>query len=153
MGWAINANRKKDMLVSRKRNKANTITFSNKKWRKWQDINSHTKKVFWPDGQRFVKLRISTRTIKTIDKTGLSTLAKKAGLNLWKLPFIDARPMRLEFQRTKSPDVPRPKSRQNTMKNPDRLAASRKKPMVPKYIGGRIFWIRHGAEKEIFELI
>merc|ERR1719262_1692085 len=66
--WAINANCKKDMLVSRKRNKANTITFSNKKWRKWQDINSQTKKIFWPDGKRFVKLRISTRTIKSIDK-------------------------------------------------------------------------------------
>jgi len=77
----------------------------------------------------------------------------KARVNLWKLPFNDARSMRLEFLRTKSPDIPRPKNNRNNMKNLDRLAASRKKPMVPRYIGGRIFWIRDGADKDIYELI
>jgi large subunit ribosomal protein L28 len=141
------------MLTGRSRNKANTVTFSNKKWRKWQDLNSQSKNVFWPAGQRYVKLRISTRTIKTIDKVGLSTMAMHAKINLWKLPFKDARPLRLEFLRTKSLHVPRPKSRKNNMKNPVRLAASQKKPMVPRYVCGRIFWIRDGEEEDIYKLI
>merc|ERR1712007_419145 len=150
--WAITANRKKDMLAIRKRNKANTITFSNKKWRKWQDINSQSKKIFWPEGKRFVKLRISTKTIKSIDKIGLSAMAEHANIDLCKLPFKDARPERLEFLRTKTTYVPRPKSPRNCMKNAARLASSRKKPMIPRYIGGRIFWIRSGEENDIYEL-
>jgi large subunit ribosomal protein L28 len=141
------------MLTGQQRNKAHVVSFSNKKSRKWQQVNIRNKFLYWPEGERLVKLRISARSIRTIEKKGLSVMAKEAGLNLWKLPFNDARPMRLEFLRTKSPDVPRPKSRQNNMKNPDRLAASRKKPIVPRYIGGRIFWIRDGADKDIYELI
>merc|ERR1719456_888208 len=72
------SNGKRDMLTGRRRNKSNKVSFSNKKWRKWQDINSQTKKIFWPAGQRLVKLRISTKTNKTIDKKGLAVMAKDA---------------------------------------------------------------------------
>merc|ERR1711939_247104 len=149
----INARRKKDMLTGRSRNKANNVTFSNKKWRTWQEVNSQSKKVYWPAGQRFVKLRISTKTIKTIDKVGLTNLAKNAKINLWKLPFKDARPSRLEFLTTNISQVPRPKRQRSKIKNTERIAASKKKPMIPRYIGGRIFWIRDGEEKDIYEMI
>jgi large subunit ribosomal protein L28 len=56
--------------AGKKRNKANVVTFSNKHNRKWQEPNLQNKKVFWEEGQRWVKLRISTKAIKTIEKVG-----------------------------------------------------------------------------------
>lgn len=37
------------------------VTFSHKRNKKLQHVNLQYKKVFWPEGQRWVKLRISTK--------------------------------------------------------------------------------------------
>lgn len=47
--------------------------------------------------RRWVKLRLSTKAIKTIEKRGLQTMADEANIDLWKLPFEDARPQRREW--------------------------------------------------------
>jgi large subunit ribosomal protein L28 len=57
--------------TGKKRNKANVVTFSNKHNRKWQEPNLQHKKVYWEQGQRWVKLRICTKAIKTIEKVGV----------------------------------------------------------------------------------
>merc|ERR1712216_802631 len=116
-------------------------------------MGTQFKKVYWPTGQRFIKLRISMRTIRTLDKIGLSMMATYTEINLWKLPFKDFRSMRLEYLRMKSSQISRPKKCQNNMKNIKRLANSRKKLVVPRYIGGRIFWIRFRDEENIYKLI
>merc|ERR1711920_1095826 len=144
---------KRDMMTGQRRNKANNVSFSNKRTRKWQEVNLQDKRIYWPEGRRFVKLRIAARTIRTIDKNGVSAVAKKAGIDLWKLRFENCRPERLKRSITKIPQVPRPEIPKSKMKNPARLSASRKKPMVPRYIGGRVFWIREGEEKDIYRLI
>ncbi len=46
---------------------------------------------------RWVKLRLSTKAIKTVEKRGLQVMADEAGIDLWKLPFEDARPQRKEW--------------------------------------------------------
>lgn len=84
-------------LLGTKRNKANKVCFSNKKSRKWQEPNLQDKKVYWEAGQRWVALRLSTRAIKTLEKNGLDSMAAEAGIDLWKLPFRDARPERLQY--------------------------------------------------------
>jgi len=84
-------------LTGTKRNKANNVSFSCKHSRKWQEPNLQNKKVFWATGQRWVKLKITTRALKTIEKNGLDSMAKEAGVDLWKLPFEDARPQRLQY--------------------------------------------------------
>jgi hypothetical protein len=48
-------------FTGKKRNKANVVTFSNKHNRKWQEPNLQYKKVYWEQGQRWVKLRICTK--------------------------------------------------------------------------------------------
>jgi len=93
-------------LTGTQRNKANNVCFSNKKSRKWQEPNLQSKKVFWPGGQRWVRLRICTRAIKTIEKNGLDSMAAAAGLDLWKLPFEDARPQRLQYLAENKGKVP-----------------------------------------------
>jgi large subunit ribosomal protein L28 len=139
-------------LTGARRNKANTVTFSNKHNRKWQEPNLQQKKVWWEAGQRFVKLRISARAIKTLEKVGLEPMAKDAGLDLWKLPFEDMRPERLAYLAENPRRVPTPKaSHSRAMKNPERLAASKKQPKYPVYEeGGRIVWIRPGMEASVF---
>jgi large subunit ribosomal protein L28 len=38
--------------------------------------------VWWPQGNRWVKLKLSTKAIKTLENKGLQAMAKKAGINL-----------------------------------------------------------------------
>jgi large subunit ribosomal protein L28 len=137
-------------LTGARRNKANTVTFSNKHNRKWQEPNLQHKKVWWEGGQRFVKLRVTARAIKTLEKVGLEAMAKEAGLDLWKLPFEDMRPERLAWLAENPRRVPVAKDAAR-MRNPERLAASKKQPKYPVYEeGGRIVWIRPGMEASVF---
>jgi large subunit ribosomal protein L28 len=137
-------------LTGKKRNKANAVCFSNKKSRKWQEPNLQHKKVYWEEGQRWVKLNICTKAIKTLEKNGLSSMASEAGINLWQLPYEDARPQRLAYLAENPRKVPvavNPRA----MVNPEKLKASKKKPKYPVYEeGGRIMWIRPGMEELIF---
>ncbi|MGB3206975.1 MAG: 50S ribosomal protein L28, partial [Crinalium sp.] len=36
----------------------------------------------WAEGKRWVRLRLSTKAIKTLDHKGLALMAKEAGINL-----------------------------------------------------------------------
>eukprot|EP00600_Ochromonadales_sp_CCMP1393_P006687 CAMPEP_0174963984 /NCGR_PEP_ID=MMETSP0004_2-20121128/5629_1 /TAXON_ID=420556 /ORGANISM="Ochromonas sp., Strain CCMP1393" /LENGTH=112 /DNA_ID=CAMNT_0016212661 /DNA_START=244 /DNA_END=582 /DNA_ORIENTATION=+ len=73
--------RKCDITGSR-RNKANNVSKSNAHTRKFQLVNLQTRKLWWEEGNKFVRLRIATRTLKTIQKNGLNATAKKYGVNL-----------------------------------------------------------------------
>jgi len=149
----IHSGGRRDILTGRRRNKAHKVSFSNKKSRKWQDVNIQSKKLYWSAGERFVQLRISANTIRTIDKKCLDSVAKGFGINLWKLPFKDMRQRRLEYLATRPIKVPRPKELKNTMKDfkhSDKSSIKRKKP---SYIDGRIFWVREDEVEEIHQLI
>ena len=72
-------------LTGKKANKANKVSFSNHKTKKLQFVNLQYKRIWWEAGKRFVKLRVSTKALKTIEKNGLDAVAKKAGIDLRKL--------------------------------------------------------------------
>jgi large subunit ribosomal protein L28 len=40
------------------------------------------KRVWWAEGNRFVRLKLSTKAIKTLEIKGLAAMAKAAGINL-----------------------------------------------------------------------
>ena len=46
--------------------------------------NLQTKRVWWPQGKRWVKLRLSTKAIKTLHHKGIDAMAKEAGIDLSK---------------------------------------------------------------------
>ncbi|CAN7009981.1 unnamed protein product [Brassica oleracea var. botrytis] len=72
-------------FTGKKANRANKVSFSNHKIKKLQFVNLQYKKVWWEAGNRFVKLRLSTKAaLKTIEKNGLDAVAKKAGIDLRK---------------------------------------------------------------------
>ena len=49
------------MLTGKVANNGYTVTFSHKRNKKLQDVNLQWKRVFWPEQQRWVQLRISTK--------------------------------------------------------------------------------------------
>ncbi|GAV91217.1 Ribosomal_L28 domain-containing protein [Cephalotus follicularis] len=69
-------------FTGKRANKANLVSFSNHKTKKLQFVNLQYKKVWWETGNRYVKLRLSTKALKTIEKNGLDAVAKKAGIDL-----------------------------------------------------------------------
>ncbi|XP_006295121.2 50S ribosomal protein L28, chloroplastic [Capsella rubella] len=71
-------------FTGKKANRANKVSFSNHKTKKLQFVNLQYKRVWWEAGKRFVKLRLSTKALKTIEKNGLDAVAKKAGIDLRK---------------------------------------------------------------------
>ncbi|KAL8048227.1 hypothetical protein ABFX02_07G051000 [Erythranthe guttata] len=71
-------------LTGKKSNKANLVSHSNHRTIKRQFVNLQYKRIWWEAGKRFVKLRLSTKAIKTIEKNGLDAVAKKAGVDLRK---------------------------------------------------------------------
>ncbi|XP_055813740.1 50S ribosomal protein L28, chloroplastic [Solanum dulcamara] len=71
-------------FTGKKSNRANKVSHSNHKTKKLQFVNLQYKRIWWEEGKRFVKLRLSTKAIKTIEKNGLDAVAKKAGIDLSK---------------------------------------------------------------------
>lgn len=117
------------------------MTFSHKRNKKLQQPNLQYKKVYWPEGQRWVKLRICTKAMKTVEKKGLQAMAKEAGIDLWKLPYEDARPQRKEWLANNERNPPMKKNTRK-MKNTEKLAASKKTPLTAKYVSGKIAYVR-----------
>ena len=69
-------------LTGKKANNAYAISHSHRRTKKLQEANLQWKRVWWAEGKRWVKLRLSTKAIKTLDHKGLAAMAKEAGLDL-----------------------------------------------------------------------
>lgn len=74
--------RKCDLSGTRQNSKCNNVSKSNAHTHRVQGVNLQTRKLWWEEGNKFVRVRVSTRTLKTIKKNGLSATAKKFGVNL-----------------------------------------------------------------------
>ncbi|MGB5596331.1 MAG: 50S ribosomal protein L28 [Crocosphaera sp.] len=76
---------RKCQLTGKKANNAFAVSHSHRRTKKLQEANLQWKRVWWAEGNRWVRLRLSTKAIKTLEKKGLNTMAKEAGINLNKL--------------------------------------------------------------------
>ncbi|KAJ1692391.1 hypothetical protein LUZ63_009089 [Rhynchospora breviuscula] len=72
-------------FTGKKSNTKNLVTFSKHRTKKLQMVNLQYKKFWWEAGNCYLKLRLSTAAIRTIEKNGLDAVAKKAGIDLKKL--------------------------------------------------------------------
>lgn len=84
ISWLVYSSGRVCPFTGKKANKANKVSFSNHKTKKLQFVNLQYKKIWWEAGKRYVKLRLSTKALKTIEKNGLDAVAKKAGIDLRK---------------------------------------------------------------------
>ncbi len=60
----------------------NNVSFSQKKTRRRFLPNLQTKKIYVPELDRTVSIRMSARALRTVDKVGLMTYLNKEGLKL-----------------------------------------------------------------------
>jgi large subunit ribosomal protein L28 len=69
-------------LTGKKANNGMAVSHSHRRTKKLQQVNLQWKRIWWAEGNRFVRLRLSTKAIKTLEIKGLSAMAKAAGINL-----------------------------------------------------------------------
>jgi large subunit ribosomal protein L28 len=72
-------------LTGKKANNGYAISHSHRRTKKLQEVNLQWKRIWWEEGNRWVRLRLSTKAIKTLQHKTLGEFAKEAGLDLSKL--------------------------------------------------------------------
>jgi large subunit ribosomal protein L28 len=72
-------------LTGQRANNGMAVSHSHVRTKKLQQVNLQKRRLWWAEGQRFITLRVSTRTLKTIQKRGLGAYAKELGINLARL--------------------------------------------------------------------
>lgn len=71
----------KSDLTGTNKLKGNKVSHSNIKTKRWQNPNLQERRIFVPELKRYVRLRLTTREIRTLDKLGFVAFIAKLGLN------------------------------------------------------------------------
>lgn len=72
----------KSDITGKRKLKAQNVSHSNIKTKRWQNVNIQTRRVWVPEYERFVTLDLTTRDIRTIDKIGVLAYAKRHGVKI-----------------------------------------------------------------------
>ena len=72
-------------LTGKRPNVANKVSHSNIKTKKRQLPNLQVRRVWYEKEERWVKLKVSTRALRTLRKKSLEEFAREAGIDLSKL--------------------------------------------------------------------
>jgi large subunit ribosomal protein L28 len=72
----------KSDITGKRKLKAQNVSHSNIKTMRWQNVNIQTRRVWVPELNRYVSLKLTTRDIRTIDKIGVVAYAKRYGVKL-----------------------------------------------------------------------
>jgi large subunit ribosomal protein L28 len=71
-------------LTGKKPNFGNKVSHSNIKTKTRQNPNLQNKRIWFEEEERFVRLKLSTRALRTLRRKTLAEYAKEAGLDLSK---------------------------------------------------------------------
>jgi len=72
----------KSQISGKRRLRARNVSHSNIKTPRWQNVNVQRRRLWVPELDRFVTLRLATSDLRTIDKIGLLAYAKQHGYKL-----------------------------------------------------------------------
>ena len=72
-------------LTGKRRNVANNVSHAHNKSKTRQHPNIQSKRIFLPEEGRFIKMRLSTSAIRTINRIGLKDYCKKLKVDYDKL--------------------------------------------------------------------
>jgi large subunit ribosomal protein L28 len=72
----------KSDITGKRKVRAQNVSHSNIKTKRWQNVNIQTRRVWVPEFNRYVTLKLTTRDIRTIDKIGVLAYAKRHGVKL-----------------------------------------------------------------------
>ncbi len=73
---------KRSDITGKGPNYGNNVPFSKKKTRRRWDANLQDRRIWVPELKRFVKIRVSTRDLRSIDRQGLVPYLRSNGLTL-----------------------------------------------------------------------
>ena len=73
---------KRSTITGKGPNYGNNVPFSKKKTRRRWDANLQDRRIWVPELKRFVKIRVSTRDLRSIDRQGLVPYLRSNGLTL-----------------------------------------------------------------------
>jgi large subunit ribosomal protein L28 len=69
-------------ITGKRRLLAHNVSHSNIKTKRWQLVNVQERRLWVPELKRFVRLHLTTRDLRTIDRIGLVAFAKKHAFKL-----------------------------------------------------------------------
>lgn len=72
----------RSQITGKRRLRARHVSHSNIKTPRWQLVNVQRRRVWVPELNKFVTLKITTRDLRTIDKVGLLAFAKDHGVKI-----------------------------------------------------------------------
>jgi large subunit ribosomal protein L28 len=72
----------KSDITGKRKLKAQNVSHSNIKTKRWQNVNIQRRRIWVPELGRFVTLNLTTRDIRTIDRVGVIAYAKQHGVKL-----------------------------------------------------------------------
>jgi large subunit ribosomal protein L28 len=72
-------------LTGKRANNGMAVSHSHVRTKKLQQVNLQERRLWWAEGNRFIKLRVSTKALRTIQKKGLCVFARELGINLARL--------------------------------------------------------------------
>lgn len=72
----------KSDITGKRKLLGHNVSHSNIKTKRWQHINVQSRRIWVPELNRFVRLDVTTRDIRTIDKIGLLAYAKRHGVKI-----------------------------------------------------------------------
>jgi large subunit ribosomal protein L28 len=72
----------RSQITGKRRMLANNVSHSNIKTKRWQLVNVQRRRIWVPELKRFVRLDVTIRDLRTIDRIGLVAFAKKHGYKL-----------------------------------------------------------------------
>ena len=73
---------RKCSLTGKRRNAGMNVSHSHVRTRKFQEVNLQSKRVWFEDESRWVRLRVSTRALRTISLKGLSAFLSDANMTI-----------------------------------------------------------------------
>ena len=68
-------------LTGKRRNVANNVSHAHNKTKKVQNPNLQWKRVFLPEEGRHIRMRLSTRAIRNINRMGLKAYCRRLGVD------------------------------------------------------------------------
>ncbi len=71
-------------LTGKRPNSANNVSHSHIKTKKKQNPNLQTRRIWWEEEGTYVRLKLSTRALRTLRKKSIGDFAKEAGIDLRK---------------------------------------------------------------------
>lgn len=72
----------KCQVTGKQRMVGNKVSHANNRSKKVFEANIQTKRFFIPEENRWVRLKVSTRAIRSLTKSGVAQYAKKHGLKI-----------------------------------------------------------------------